>query len=74
MPIFRRIKIQATVETPALLLPEEEIAGKLDALKERLQQLELSIVSLESTEPPTTTNASESSEDDPWSNKGRPVD
>ncbi len=73
MPIFRRIKIQATVETPALLLPEEEIAGKLDALKERLQQLELSIVSLESTEP-TTTNASESSEDDPWSNKGRPVD
>jgi hypothetical protein len=73
MPIFRRIKIQATVETPALLLPEEEIAGKLDALKERLQQLELSIVSLQSAEPPTTA-PSESSEDDPWSNKGRPVD
>jgi len=73
MPIFKRIKIQATVETPALLLPEEEIAGKLDALKERLQQLELSIVALQSTEPPTTTSA-ESSEDDPWTHKGHPVD
>jgi len=73
MPIFRRIKIQATVETPALLLPEEEIAGKLDALKERLQQLELSIVSLQSTEPPTTPPA-ESSEDDPWTHKGHAVD
>jgi len=73
MPIFRRIKIQATVETPALLLPEEEIAGKLDALKERLQQLELSIVSLQSTEPPTTPPG-ESSEDDPWTHKGHAVD
>ena len=73
MPIFRRIKIQATVETSALLLPEEEIAGKLDALKERLQQLELSIVSLQSSEP-TTTAPSEESDEDPWSVGGRPTE
>src|ERR1043166_5370392 len=73
MPIFRRVKIQSTVETPALLLPEEEIAGKLDALKERLQQLELSIVSLQSSEP-TTTAPSEASDEDPWSVGGRPTE
>jgi len=73
MPIFRRIKIQATVETPALLVPEEEIAGKLDALKERLQQLELSIVSLQSSEP-TTTAPPETSAEDPWSVGGRPTE
>jgi len=73
MPIFRRIKIQATVETSALLLPEEQIAGTVDALRERLKQLELSIVSLQSSEP-TTTAPSEESDEDPWSVGGRPTE
>ncbi len=72
MPIFRRIKIQATVETSALLLPEEQIAGTVDALRERLKQLELSIVSLEPTEPPAA--ALEVASDDPWSIHGQPTE
>lgn len=73
MPTFRRVKIQATVETSAMLLPEEEIASTVDALKERLKRLDLSIVSLESTEPPAAASQ-ESADDDPWSIRGQPVE
>lgn len=62
---FRRVKIQATVETPSLLIPEDEIEGAVGELRERLQDLHLSIVSLESTEPPAPV-LPEGAADDPW--------
>ncbi len=72
MPIFTRIKIQATVETESMLLPEDKIDGALGTLRDRLKQLDLVILSIEPkefapTEPP------EPSQDDPWSMRGQPV-
>jgi hypothetical protein len=73
MPTFRRIKLQATVETEAMLLPENEIDGALGALRDKLKQLDLTILSVEPTEPPSL-EPSEPSDDDPWSVRGQPVE
>jgi hypothetical protein len=72
MPTFRRIKLQATVETQAMLLPENEIDGALGELRDKLKQLDLTILSVEPTEPPL--EPSEPSDDDPWSFRGQPVE
>jgi hypothetical protein len=50
MTTFRRIKIQAIVETAPMLLTEEQIAGALRELRDGLTQLEVTIVSLEPRE------------------------
>jgi hypothetical protein len=50
MTTFRRIKIQATVETAPMLLTEEQIAAALRELRDRLTPLELAIVSIEAKE------------------------
>lgn len=63
--ILKRIVIQATVETPALLLSEEQIASAVGDLRERLQRLDLAIITLESTEPPLPP-LPEPPADDPW--------
>jgi hypothetical protein len=73
MPTFRRIKLQATVETEAMLLPENEIDGALGELRDKLKQLDLTILSVEPTEPPPL-EPSEPSDDDPWSVRGQPVE
>jgi nucleotide-binding universal stress UspA family protein len=49
---FRRIKIQATVETAPTLLTEDQIAGALRALRDGLTQLEVSVVAIEAKEEP----------------------
>ena len=72
MPTFRRIKLQATVETQAMLLPENEIDGALGELRDKLKQLDLTILSVEPTEP--SLEPSEPSDDDPWSFRGQPVE
>ena len=50
MTTFRRIKIQATVETALMLLTEEQIAAALRELRDRLTSLELAIVGIEAKE------------------------
>jgi hypothetical protein len=50
MTTFRRIKIQATVETALMLLTEEQIAAALGELRDRLTSLELAIVGIEAKE------------------------
>ena len=47
---FRRIRIQATVETAPMLLTEEQLAAALQELRERLTRLELVIVGMEAKE------------------------
>lgn len=47
---FRRIKIQATVETAPMLLTEEQIGAALQELRDRLTRLELAIVGIEAKE------------------------
>ena len=47
---FRRIKIQATVETAPTLLTEEQILAALQELREKLTRLELVIVGIEAKE------------------------
>jgi hypothetical protein len=52
MTTFRRIKIQATVETAPTLLTEDQIGGALRELRDGLTQLEVAIVSIEAKEEP----------------------
>lgn len=53
MTTFRRIKIQATVETAPTLLTEDHIAGAVRELRDGLAQLDVSIVGIEAREEPT---------------------
>lgn len=52
MTTFRRIKIQATVETAATLLTEDQIAGAVRELRDGLTQLNVAIVGIEAKEEP----------------------
>jgi hypothetical protein len=49
---FRRIKIQATVETAPMLLTEDQIDGALRKLRDGLTQLDVAIVGIEAKEEP----------------------
>lgn len=73
MPEFKRIKIQATVETESMLLRADQIDGALGQLRDRLEQLDLSIVSVEPTEP-AAAQPLEPSAEDPWSFRGQAVE
>ena len=52
MTTFRRIKIQATVETAPMLLTEDQIADALRELRDGLTQLDVGIVGIEAKEEP----------------------
>ena len=52
MTTFRRIKIQATVETAPMLLTEDQIAGAVRDLRNGLTQLDVTIVGIEAKEEP----------------------
>lgn len=52
MTTFRRIKIQATVETAPMLLTEDQIDGALRTLRDGLAQLDVAIVGIEAKEEP----------------------
>ena len=52
MTTFRRIKIQATVETAPMLLTEDQIDGALRTLRDGLTQLDVAIVGIEAKEEP----------------------
>jgi len=52
MTTFRRIKIQATVETAPTLLTEDQIAGAVRELRHGLAQLDVAIVGIEAKEEP----------------------
>jgi hypothetical protein len=73
MPIFKRVKIQATVETEAMLLQDDQIESAVGELRDRLRHLDLDVVSVEATEMPPT-QPPEPTADDPWSIRGLPVE
>ena len=73
MPIFRRVKIQATVETKAMLLQDDQIESAIGEFSDKLRHLDLDVLSVEATEPPPT-QPPETSVDDPWSIRGLPVE
>jgi hypothetical protein len=52
MTTFRRIKIQATVETAPTLLTEDQIEGALRELRDGLTRLDVAIVGIEAKEEP----------------------
>lgn len=52
MTTFRRIKIQATVETAPMLLTEDQIEGALRELRGGLARLDVAIVGIEAKEEP----------------------
>jgi chaperonin cofactor prefoldin len=53
MTDFRRIKIQATVETAGLLLSEADTASMMQTLRNKLEQLDLAVLTIESKEEPS---------------------
>jgi hypothetical protein len=73
MPTFRRVKIQAIVETPTALLLDEQVNAAVAALRTKLHKLGLAIVSVEPKEP-SPIEAPGDSDADPWSIRGAPVD
>ena len=52
MTTFRRIKIQAIVETAPMLLTEDQIAGAVGDLRDGLTRLDVTIVGIETKEEP----------------------
>jgi hypothetical protein len=50
MTDFRRIKIQATVETAGLLLSEADTASMVQALRDKLQRLDLAVLTIDPKE------------------------
>jgi hypothetical protein len=52
MTTFRRIRIQATVETAPTLLTEDQISTALRELRDGLTQLGVAIVGIEAKEEP----------------------
>jgi hypothetical protein len=74
MPAFRKIKIRATVETPAVLVPENEVDAALDELSAKLKRFDLAVLSIESAEPPPVPPSDEAADGDVWSVRGQPVD
>jgi hypothetical protein len=52
MTTFKRIKIQAAVETAPALLTEEQIAGAVRDLRDGLTRLDVTIVGIEAREEP----------------------
>jgi hypothetical protein len=52
MTTFRRIKIQATVETAPTLLTEDQIAGAVRELRDGLTRLDVAIIGIEAKEEP----------------------
>ena len=73
MPTFRQIKIRATVETASMLLPADKIEAAIDELRQKLKQLDLAILSVASAEP-APMKPPDSSDEDPWSIRGQPVE
>lgn len=73
MTTFRRIKIQAVVETQPMLLPELEVERALGELHDKLARLGLTVVSL-TPEEPSVAVAGEADDSDPWSIRGQAVD
>jgi hypothetical protein len=71
--MFRRVKIQATVETEAMLLEDAQIESAVGELRDKLRHLALDVVSVEPTEPPPTKPLEPTAED-PWSIRGRPAE
>ena len=71
MANFRMIKIQATAETAPMLLTDDQIDGALHELRQKLQHLNLAILSVEPKEAPQVKRP-ESPEGDPWSIRGQP--
>jgi hypothetical protein len=49
---FKRIKIQATVETAGMLVGEDQIAAAVAALKEKLTALDLAVLTIEAQDQP----------------------
>ena len=74
MPTFRRIKIQATVETPMMLLPENDIDRALGEFLERLKRLDLSVLSVAPAEPEPVRSMPDTTAEDPWSIRDTPVE
>ena len=72
MANFRRVKIQATVETPATLLLDDQLTDALAELRETLHELGLTVLSVEPTDAPPIA-APPSLDTDPWSIRGVPV-
>lgn len=50
MANFRRIKIEATVETATMLLTDDEIEGALQKFRDALGHLDLAVLSVEPKE------------------------
>ena len=74
MGSFALVKIRATVETGATLLPEESINKALEELRRNLKNLGLVVLSIDRMDAAMAQSPEALADKDPWSFGGRPVE
>jgi hypothetical protein len=67
---FTLVKIRATVETGAMLLPEDRIGQTLEELRANLKRLGLAVLSIDRTDATVTQSQEPLDAKDPWSFRG----
>ena len=70
MENFTLVKIRATVETGAMLLPEDRIDQTLEELRGNLKRLSLAILSIDRMDAAVAQSQEPLDSKDPWSFQG----
>jgi hypothetical protein len=74
MASFTLFKIRATVETGAMLLPEDQVDKTLEELRGNLKGLGLAVLSIDRTNVAQAQSEEPVDAKDPWSFRGRSRD
>ena len=74
MSNFSLVKIKATVETGAMLLPEDQIDKTLEALRGNLKRLGLAVLSIDRVDVAAAQSEEALDNRDPWSFRGNARD
>ncbi|PYO19714.1 MAG: hypothetical protein DMD88_14325 [Candidatus Rokuibacteriota bacterium] len=71
MGSFTLFKIKATVETGAMLLPEDQVDKTLEELRGNLKRLGLAVLSIDRTNVAEAQSEEPLDAKDPWSFRGQ---
>ena len=71
MGSFTLFKIKATVETGAMLLPEDQVDKTLEELRGNLKRLGLAVLSIDRTNVAESQSEEPVDAKDPWSFRGQ---
>lgn len=70
MGTFTLVKLRATVETGAMLLPEDRVGQTLEELRANLKRLGLAVLSIDRADVTVTQSQESLDAKDPWTFQG----